>query len=336
VRLLGGFAVAATGNTSAAGLRQSLNSDALPVLFDEAESDNQKSSSNINDVLALMRHASANLDAKVIKGGADGKASFSIVRSCFCLSAIRDPVHQAADQSRITMLSLKPATNESGDYNKSVTLPLADQVTHTEFAARFRSRVFNHLPELLESIQVFVAACKAEFADSRMADQIGSMLGGAWVALKDGVPTVEQAIGMVSSIQWTEQHDLLGESSDEMACLQAIMDAHIQVDGDEWRGSLRVGDLVQFVATDNAQVMPLAIRVGDARRTLGMYGIKVDKERQRVLISNSDAMLARKIMCHTSWPIGWGKLLARIKGAEKPEKTVKIGGASIRCTSVPL
>lgn len=353
--LLHGFVLAVTGSTSAAGLRQSLANDALPVMFDEAEGDSQKASSNIDDVLALMRHASADFDAKVIKGGADGKATATLVRSCFCLSAIRDPLHQAADQSRVTTLSLKGATPESRAHNDTVTKPLADHICDPIYTRRFRARVLTNLPRLLESIRVFTEAAGGVFGDSRMGDQIGALMGGAWMTIHDGLPTVEQARERLEKLNWTEQRELVAEASDEMACLNAILEAHIKVDGEAWHGEASIGELVAFVhsrleverITESrrgtmrmpgesdpvAFPAPGGISVADADRALAMYGLRVDRDKSdppqpsgHLLVSNNNGMLGRKIMAHTTWPKGWGKLLARLPGAIKPDKPVYVGG----------
>ena len=332
--LLHGFVLAVTGSTSAAGLRQSLANDALPVMFDEAEGDSQKSSSNIDDVLALMRHASADFDAKVIKGGADGKATATLVRSCFCLSAIRDPLHQAADQSRVTALSLKGATPESRVHNDTETKPLADHICDPVYTRRFRARVLTSLPRLLESIAVFTQSAGSVFGDSRMGDQIGALMGGAWLATHDGLPSVEEARARLERLNWTEQRELVAEASDEMACLNAILEAHIKVDGSAWHGELSIGELTRFVRSGLSMDAPDGLRLDDATRALARYGLKVEGE--RLLVSNNNGVLARKVMAHTTWPKGWGKLLARLPEAEKPPKPVYIGGQVTRVVAVPI
>jgi hypothetical protein len=193
--------------------------------------------------------------------------------------------------------------------------------------------MLTRLPSLLESVQVFTVAAGETFTDSRMADQIGALMGGAWVALKDGVPTLDQARASMAKLDFADQRELLKESSDEDACLRAILEAHIKVDGNGWHGEASVGELVEFAMHRTAS-SPGGITEQEASRALAMYGIKVDGA--RMLVSNTNGMLARKIMAHTTWPKGWGKLLARIQGAEKPDKTIKIGGHPSRCVSVPI
>lgn len=334
VRMLGGFCLSATGSTTAAGLRQSLASDALPVLFDEAEGDSGRAADNIANVLSLMRHSSANLDAKVIKGGADGNASSTIIRSCFLLSAIRDPLDQAADKSRVTTLALRASTPASTERWKTQILPLANALCAPTYTARFRARVLANIPTLLASIAVFSTAAADLFGEQRMGDQIGAMLGGLWLITNDGIPTPEQARQGIMSLAWGDQQDLLSESSDEKACLLAILEAHIRVDGDRWRGDASIGELVNFVISGASADSPGGIMVSEAKRALGMYGLRVDGK--NLLVSNTNGMLARKVMANTPWPMGWGKLLARLPGAGKHPVSVKIGGHVSRATLVPI
>jgi putative DNA primase/helicase len=336
VSLLGGFAISATGGTSAAGLRQALASDALPVIFDEAEGDSAKSAGNIDDVLALMRHASANLDARVIKGGADGRSSSSIVRSCFCLSAIRDPIRQAADQSRVTVLSLHSATASSKVTYDTKTSRLADQVCRREWSERFRGRIFARLSNLLEAVRIFTQVSGSVFEDSRMGDQIGALMGGAWVAARDVLPTPSEARERLMGLSWDDQRDIISEASDEHACLRAILESHIRIDGLSWHGEVSIGELIRYMQTTNPMDAPGGITTTEAVQSLARYGLKYRPVANRLWISNSNTMLQSKIMARTQWPVGWGKLLARLPGAIKPDKTVRIGGYVSRVVSVQL
>ena len=334
VHILGGFCLSATGGTSAAGLRQSLASDALPVLFDEAEGDSGRAQDNIAAVLSLMRHSSAALEAKVFKGGADGKASASIVRSCFLLAAIRDPLIQAADKSRVTLFNLRASSAESAQNWKTNLVPMADRLMRNGYAERLRGRVFANIPTLLEAIDVFANACTDRFSDRRMGDQIGAMLGGVWLLTENGVPTEAEATRRVGMMRWEDQTETLAEASDEEACLAAIMSAHVRVDGDGWHGEASISSLIHEVRFPHTSEEHFTDR--DAKRTLAMYGIRVDLDAGFLYVSNSDSMLQRKIMAHTPWPQGWGRLLARLQGATKPKTSVKIGVSQTRVTAILL
>lgn len=337
-KLLGGFCLFATGGTTAAGLRQALASDALPVIFDEAEGDSQRAAANLDDVLALMRHSSAGFDAKVIKGGADGQAVATTVQSCFCLSAIRDPLHQAADQSRVTVLSLRAADGRSRRVWLERTQPLADRITAPEFVRRLHGRILTRAKPIIESIRIMREAAALLFKDSRMGDQIGTLVGAAWMLDHDQPPGLGEAQRELDLMTWDEQDELLTEASDEVACLRAILEAHIKVDGEDWHGDAAIGELVAAALGARA---PGGLSRAEVERALALYGLRLETDdqgvkTQRLLVSNTNGMLQRKIMAHTPWPKGWGKLLARLPGAEKPNRVIFIGGHGSRCTAVPI
>jgi len=194
--------------------------------------------------------------------------------------------------------------------------------------------VFANIPTLLEAIDVFANACTDRFSDRRMGDQIGAMLGGVWLLTEDGVPAPEEAARRVGMMRWEDQAETLAEASDEEACLAAIMSAHVRVDGDGWHGDASISSLIQEVRFPHTAEEHFTDR--DAKRTLAMYGIKVDVEAGFLYVSNTDSMLQRKIMAHTPWPQGWGRLLSRLPGATKPQNPVKIGAIKPRVTALLL
>ena len=76
--LLGDVQLAVVNNTTEAGIRQALRSDALPVVFDEAESNEKSDQIRIQNILSLARVASSESHAKTIKGSSTGRGqSFS-------------------------------------------------------------------------------------------------------------------------------------------------------------------------------------------------------------------------------------------------------------------
>jgi len=66
--LLGQSALQVQGSTTEAGIRQKLNQDARPIIFDEAESEDQSSQRRIKTVLELARQSSSDSTAEIVKG----------------------------------------------------------------------------------------------------------------------------------------------------------------------------------------------------------------------------------------------------------------------------
>lgn len=331
-RIMGQIVLSVTGGTTAAGLRQTLMNDALPVIFDEAEGDSQHSARIMDEVLALMRHASAGFDAKVLKGGADGKAQSSTIQSCFLLSAIRDPIQQAADQSRVTVLPLRAITAVDERVWREEAQPLAEMLCTPAWSARLIARVLTRVPQLLQTIDVYREAASAFFGDARMGDQIGTLLAGGWLLASDKIPTIGAATKDLDALPWHDQEQVLEDASDERSCLNAIQEAHIRIDAEGgWHGDASIGELVAMLV-NNARA-PGACTASDARRALAMYGLGVTDDGY-LLISNTNTMLGRKIMAHTSWPKGWGKILARHPLAKRLDKTVWLGGQATRAVAI--
>ena len=332
--LLSPFGLSVTGGTTEAGLRQALGADALPVMFDEAEGDSQKALAMMDGLLALMRHSSAGHDARVIKGGADGKATSSVIQSCFMLSAIRDPVVQAADQSRITSLSLRNASPSAEATWKRDTQPLMAAITHADWVRRFHARVLLNIPRLLESIDVYREQAATFFRDARMGDQIGTLLAGAWTLESDQVPGAGDAMRDIDTLPWEDQERIIEDASDEKSCLTAILEAHVRIDTSSgWHGEVSISELVNQLAKH--QSGPAGCSILDAERALGLHGLKVTDDGY-LLVSNTNSMLGRKIMAHTPWPKGWGKILARHTKARKLDKPIYIGGQTSRAVAVQV
>jgi putative DNA primase/helicase len=117
--ILGDNCLFVQSESTGAGIRQNLAHDALPVLFDEAEGEDQFAVQRMQTILALVRQSSSDTGGVIAKGTPTGKAQSFNVRSCFAFSSINATIIQQSDKSRLTLLEL------SSDNFK---IPLADLV----------------------------------------------------------------------------------------------------------------------------------------------------------------------------------------------------------------
>jgi len=104
--ILGPAALHVQSATTEAGIRQTLKNDAWPILFDESEGEDRAGQKRIQVILELMRQASSDTGASILKGTQHGKAMAFQIRSMFCMSSIGVNITQHADQGRISVLSL--------------------------------------------------------------------------------------------------------------------------------------------------------------------------------------------------------------------------------------
>jgi putative DNA primase/helicase len=181
--LLGDFALLVSGSTTEAGLRQSIGSDAVPVVFDEAESNERPDQQRMQGILALARVASSESGAALLKGSPSGEVSRYRVRSMFLLSSIATALKQGADHSRFAQLTL----------HNPADLPKAEREAHwagldrdlerhitPELGRRLIARTARLIPMIRQAAGVFTRAAARHFDSQRLGDQYGTLLAALW------------------------------------------------------------------------------------------------------------------------------------------------------------
>jgi putative DNA primase/helicase len=311
--LLESLALFPEGNTTEAFIRQHLRADAIPVIFDEAESNEKNDRHRIQSVLALARVSSSSGRGVIGKGGADGTAQAFTIRSMFLLCSISTALKQGADQSRFAQLTLR---------NPSF-MPKPERIAHwsaldaditrlvtTELGHRLLLRMVRQIPTIRDSVAVFRRAAAERFDSQRQGDQYGTLLAGAWSLANSRPATVEDAYQLIDGNNWDayrEQTD-----ADEERCLQHILQHQLRVEGD--RGSAynrTVWELVELArgATPSMEIGPAA-----AEAHLGRIGVKVEND--RIVISNT-AKGMRRILDGTAWADCYATVLGRLPGSSK-------------------
>ena len=310
--LLGDLSLNVAGNTSEAGLRQTLRADALPVVFDEAESNERPDQQRMQAVLSLARVASSESRAQTIKGSAEGDAQRYTIRSMFLMSSIATALKQGADKSRFAQLTLRNP-NE---------MPKAERLAHWEaldrdldrhlteqIGQRLQARTISLIPVIRQSIKVLTRATAEAFDSQRLGDQYGTLLAGAWSLRSGEIITRDQAWALIEQNNW-EPYSQSTEIPDEQRCLQCILQHQIRVEADKIV-TRTIGELVE---RSLAYSSDFAITKELADATLGRNGIKA--EDGCVVISNTANAIAA-ILADTPWGNCWPTVLARLPGATK-------------------
>ncbi len=331
--VLGNMALYAMGETTEAGLRQTLGHDSRPVIFDEAEGEEQRGQARIANVLALMRQSSSETGGAIIKGSADGTAKDYKIRSCFLLSSVHVSAYQDADKSRITILGLHldPLTPEQQKERDELFEEFRKQVAATftdEYVSGLRARAVAMIPKIRENARIFAVVASGELGSRRLGDQIGTLLAGAYSLFSDDVITPDEALRIVREQDLSESK-ALQQTSDQRNLLNRILE-HILKLNVNGKGLVdrNVATLILIVA---GQVDLVSSE--DAQDALVLIGIKVDGD--RFIIANQHSGI-RKILIGSAWERGeWGRMLRRIDGAKKGEK-MRFGGIPGRGTSIPI
>ena len=311
--LLESMALFPEGNTTEAFIRQQLRADAIPVIFDEAESNEKADRQRIQNILSLARVASSSGRGVIGKGGADGTAQSFTIRSMFLLCSISTALKQGADQSRFAQLTLR---------NPSY-LPKAERTAHwsaldaditrlctAEMGHRLLLRMVRQIPIIRDSVAVFRRAAAERFDSQRQGDQYGTLLAGAWSLANSRPATIEDAYQLIDANNWdayTEQTE-----ADEERCLQHILQHQLRVEGD--RGSTYSRTVWELVELARGTAASMEITMTAAEAHLGRIGIKVESD--RIFVSNS-AKGMRRILDGTAWADCYATVLGRLPAASK-------------------
>jgi putative DNA primase/helicase len=311
--LLESMALFPEGNTTEAYIRQQLRADAIPVVFDEAESNEKADRQRIQNILSLARVASSSGRGVIGKGGADGTAQSYTIRSMFLLCSISTALKQGADQSRFAQLTLR---------NPSY-LPKPERIAHwsaldaditrlctAEMGHRLLLRMVRQIPIIRDSVAVFRRAAAEQFDSQRQGDQYGTLLAGAWSLANSRPATIEDAYQLIDSNSWDAYREQT--EADEERCLQHILQHQVRVEGD--RGSAYNRTIWELVELARGTAASMEITMTAAEAHLGRIGLKIEGD--RIVISNTAKGL-RRILDGTAWADCYATVLSRLPGATK-------------------
>lgn len=310
--ILPSFTVYGEGPTTAPGIIRTLGSDAIPVIFDECETENQRGKERMDMVLEVARSSSSSgRNSKIMKASGDG-VSATKLRSCFCFSSIGVAATQRADISRCTPLELVPSKDPK---QFTEICELARKTVNDEgFCARIRARALAMAPTIQANVKIFVDVVSDRVGDRRLGDQLGTMLAGAYSLHTTRPVTPKQAEA------WVEQHDWTlytpdATETDENRALRVLLDSRIDVqDGDGKRFNRTIGEMIETYLSHDPTVTP--DQRSDFSDTLKRYGIAI--KRPWLCISNTNTEL-KKIFRDTAWADKWKDQFSRIGLAMRAE-----------------
>lgn len=330
VALLSGVAKYYQGDSSEPGIRQELRSDALPVLIDELESNNESERKRVEGIIGMVRKSSSETQAKTAKGTVSGEGIHFMVRSMFCLASINVNLPGKADIDRLTRLVIRPPAVGGETHWAALAEELHKISTDETISRRLLARALKMMPVIKETIAVFSKVAAAHFGTQRHGDQYGALLAGCWSLTHDTVPTAEEAAALITRYNWdehTEDHD----QDDATEALKALMNAKIRLGGAH--GDVTVYELV-CETTQDYRLGVVEEKAADA--ALRRHGIRVDLDKKVLLFGTSVPNLKALVKDSSCVTDIRGQLL-RLDGAGRwNDKAVKFNGIASKCVAVPM
>lgn len=355
---LRGIAVSVASSTTEAGLRQRLDSDALPVIFDEAEGEKAVDQDRMDAVLQLVRQSASERDAPITKGtqGQKGARQYRM-RSAFAFSSINVGVVERADESRITILALEAIDDRDEEAREMAAAHFEhlDALVRSTITAEFSARLIMRSAALMHVIRAnhvtFARAAARAFGNQRIGDQIGALLAGAY-SLTSSREITYEAAG-----QWVQQHSDLARltvaavARDEERFLSHIKQFPVRVTaaGGGAQVERLLGELM--VAASSYQDEETGVTTQEARATLARYGIRYQPRassltmskaeqdcggREGFWISHTSKPLTGRVLKGTPWSRKPALVLGRLPGAVASSDPIRFAADKERATFVPM
>ena len=323
--LLRGMTIYAQGNSTEPGLRQELEGDALPVLFDESEQNEERDVSRIQAVLSLMRQSSTESQARTFKGTMSGKSMHFHIRSMFRLSSIQVGVKHQADTERISVLTLKPALKDdaaAGQWSELKDLLHVKIARDETIHSRLFRRTLDLLPTTLKNIEVFTHVAAKVFKSQRAGDQYGTLLAGAYGLMSSKEATEEDAKYFLNAWDWSD-HVEDSDKDEGMLALQGLLSAHIRAPRGLELSVYEVLSIAQMIPVKGLDMDP-----DMATALLARYGMRIIDN--HLLLSNSSNEL-RTLMAETSFKADWRGILLRVPRSRNrnDNKPVRMNGVIV-------
>lgn len=321
-RLIKKFSVYMQGGTTEAGLRTATSNGSFPVIFDEFETNDQKSGDRVASIIELARQASSTGGGLIIKSSSSGSSRVFKPQFAMLVSSVRVGLEHEEDKNRFSVIDLmRGGTGEQ-------FVKLNDAIEKVFSIEKFSERLFSRALTNIDKIKASVAILKIEIArksNMRKGQQIGTILAGFWHLTNDEIITPQQAEELYrSTIKEFEDEDSQ-DADDEISCLNYLLDSTHDFENSNEKRRVSVKDAIDYTL-NNKNPFPV-----DWAPWLGVLGVRIVDRDLCISTKNKNIL---DIYAKTKWSKSLNKSLSRIKGSRLG--SVRLSGVVSNCVKVPL
>jgi putative DNA primase/helicase len=313
------------GQTTEAGIRQSLGKKSLPVVFDEFETNDEKSGQRIAALVELIRQASYESNGYVTKGSSTGESINYATRFMAIVSSIGVNLPNEADKNRFTVIELKRSSDsqeQSIEHFQEFKRRL--RVINDEWVHSFYSRIFNLWPVFLQNRELLFKEIAKRYS-SRLAQQYSPLLAGFQLLQSEVVLSEAEAKLIVDDTDLEFKSKEVDEN-DETECLKHLLTKGLHING----GINTDTTVFEMIKNSRDSVFQKEEWVASLRRN----GIVVKDN--YLLVSNNNSQI-NGLYKGTKWVGMYHRSLVRLKGSDtNGNKPVWMNGASTKVVRIPL
>lgn len=303
------------GSTTEAGLRQTIASTALPVVFDEFESDGVGSIERVASILELLRMAYDS--GTIIKGSSGGQPQAFAASFPAIVSSIRVALDNDADRSRFLLLELQPLLPDQAARSEHYNRLLASCARIegiADYAERLFWRSFRNVETIIHNYERLRVAFSIRCQKSRTVQMYALLAAGHYSLITTGRITDGAIKDYADGLDFGDEPE-----KDEDLCLGHLLDSKLKV-GHEER---TIGELLSMAARGDS----LAV---EAVRALERNGVKIHKD--KVYIGAVSSIIKSRY-AQTKWARSYKDVLKR---TGTPSKPAKYNGQLMRTLSYDL
>jgi putative DNA primase/helicase len=336
--LVGDAALHVQGATSEAGIRGMLGSDSLPVVFDEAESEDKASQMRFESILTLARQSSTETGAGIVKGTAQGGSVTYLIRSAFCFASIGVAAVKKSDVSRISILQLKKNLGrDAAEHFDRVVSLWKTTVSNDSYCSKFRARCIKNAKIIRDNCEIFSRVAVDFTGDKRSADQIGALLAGAYSLTTSKIVSDEIALDFMKRQDWAgfKSEDV---DNDENQCLAHLAASAIKFDVAGVNYNRTISEVIADIQSDplSGDDAGTTLRRKDRMNALQRHGVRFCPETRGIYVANNHPAL-EQIFSNTAWGTSkWKHQLERVTGAKRMGVMVFGGQCRQRCVWIPI
>lgn len=317
--LLGELAGGVINDATEAGLRQSRNNQARPVLIDEFEPDDTIQNGSRHDaMMALFRRMSGGEGGRISRGSAHhSSVSFRIVGAAFVTSI--NHIHlEPQDRSRFVMLELGSLPCAVEPARSAAALRELERHAR-DIASAFFCRMVLQSSRWDETHSRIAAEARRLGGDARQADTVATILTGRDLALFDDAIDTYRLKDLEPILR-----EMLNDAAEaDAACegteaLDYLLGTNLSLDHGIKRS---VRELLQ--STIGKSTLP---GVEDPKGALARNGIHYSEKKLCIGVTIGRNSQAAKIFRDTKWRNGAHvSALLKVDGANKPKNPVRFG-----------
>ena len=263
----------------------------------------------MQSVLNLVRVSASENAPDILKGQINqSRAKIFRIRSAFLFQSINVALSKRADESRVTVLSLRDHSVAGDTDFKDLDVTVRERIT-PEFGAALISRSVKLIPVIRANAETFAQAIADRLQSRRVGDQLGTLLAGAYSLHSSALISAADAAAYVAREEWAEQAPDADEK-DEYRLLRYLMAARLRIGTTD----MPISRLVEAAqALQQADGLPSP---ETAQRTLSEAGIKyAAHENVMGLHFSTNHPALRRLLAGQPWENSWSRALNRIPGS---------------------